>query len=68
VKFGATALGPAEKAFRRDDDDTAMLTFVDGVLGRERFERLPEARRQQARENVSALKASPRGRLPADYR
>ncbi|GAC1435117.1 MAG: hypothetical protein NVSMB51_03850 [Solirubrobacteraceae bacterium] len=58
VKFGATTIGPAEKAFRGDDDDAALRAFVGGVLGAERFERLPDVRREQMRENLSALKAS----------
>ena len=58
VKMGVTALGPSERAFRRGDDDAAMLAFLRGVLGREHLKRLSETRRQQARENLSELKAT----------
>jgi pimeloyl-ACP methyl ester carboxylesterase len=58
VGFGARVISPAEKAFRRGDDEAGKLAFVRGVLGQERWEALPEARRQQADENLSTLKAS----------
>jgi pimeloyl-ACP methyl ester carboxylesterase len=57
IGFGAKVMGPVQKAFRRDDDEKAMLTFVGGVLGGELYERLPDARKQQMRENLGALKA-----------
>lgn len=56
--FGARVISPAEKAFRRGDDEAGKLAFVKGVVGEERWRELPEARRQQANENLSALKAS----------
>ena len=57
IKFGAGAIGPATKAFERGEDDKALLSFVHGVLGEEAYEQLPEARRSQMRENLSALRA-----------
>ncbi|MEX2194552.1 MAG: alpha/beta hydrolase [Thermoleophilaceae bacterium] len=57
VRFGAGTIAPAEKAFNRDDDEEAMQTFARGVLGREIYEQLPEARKQRMRENVGSLKA-----------
>ncbi|MGH0035318.1 MAG: alpha/beta fold hydrolase [Myxococcota bacterium] len=57
VKFGARTIGPAQKAFQRGEDDHAMRIFGQGVLGREPFERLPEARKQQMRENLGAARA-----------
>ncbi len=57
LKFGAGTIAPATKAFERGEDDKALRTFSHGVLGKERFERLPEARKQQARDNLSALRA-----------
>jgi len=55
--FGAGTFAPAQRAFRRGDDDQALQTFAHGVLGKETYERLPEERKQQARENLGALRA-----------
>ncbi len=57
VKFGAQTVGPAEKAFRRGDDETAVSTFGRGVLGEKSFRRLPDDRKQQMRENVATARA-----------
>ncbi len=57
LKFGASTIMPAEKAFQRGEDDKAMLTFGYGVLGRESIVRLPEARKDQMRRNLSSLRA-----------
>ncbi len=50
-------MGPAQKAFRRGEDDKAMRIFSESVLGKESFERLPEARKVLMRDNLSALRA-----------
>ena len=55
--FTARTYLPAAAAFRRGDDAAAMERFAHGVLGRDTYERLPEARRQQARENMRTLRA-----------
>ena len=55
--FTARTYLPASAAFRRGDDEAAMERFAHGVLGRGTFERLPDARRQQARENMRTLRA-----------
>jgi pimeloyl-ACP methyl ester carboxylesterase len=57
LKFGAGTIGPAQKAFERGQDDEAMRIFGQGVLGEEPFERLPEARKEQMRENLGAARA-----------
>jgi pimeloyl-ACP methyl ester carboxylesterase len=57
LKFGAGTVAPVQKAFRRGEDDKAMRIFSEGVLGRESFERLPEGRKVQMRDNLSALRA-----------
>ena len=57
IGFGAKVISPAQKRFRRDEDEQAMLAFVDGVLGGGVYEQLPDARKQQVRENLGALKA-----------
>ncbi len=56
LKFGAT-MARVQKAFQRGEDDNAMRTFIHLALGREPYERLPEARREQMRDNVSELRA-----------
>jgi pimeloyl-ACP methyl ester carboxylesterase len=48
---------PAMKAFRRGDDEQALQTFGYGIVGKEHYERLPEQRKQQLRENVNTLRA-----------
>jgi pimeloyl-ACP methyl ester carboxylesterase len=55
--FTATTWLPTQRAFRRGDDQAAIQTFANGVHGEEAYERLPEARKEQARENVRALRA-----------
>ena len=57
LRWGGRSVAPLQKAFRRGDDERALKTFVHSVLGREAYERLPEARKQQMRDNLSALKA-----------
>jgi pimeloyl-ACP methyl ester carboxylesterase len=48
---------PAQKAFRRGDDEAAMQKFGYGLLGKDTYERLPPERKQQAFENVRGLRA-----------
>jgi pimeloyl-ACP methyl ester carboxylesterase len=57
LSFGARAYAPAQKAFRRGDDEGAMQRMAHGLLGRDAYERLPEERKQQARENLNTLRA-----------
>ena len=57
LHFGARTIAPAQRAFRRGDDDAALETFAHGVLGKDTYERLPDERRQQARENLNTLRA-----------
>lgn len=57
LSFGAKTHWPAQKAFRRGDDAAAMLRMAYGMLGRDAYERLPDERKQQARENVNTLRA-----------
>lgn len=49
--LGGSALGPAEKAFRRGDDEQAIAHFGRGVLGSQYFESLSEERYQQVWDN-----------------
>jgi len=57
LRFGATVIGPAEKAFRRDDDEKALEIFGKGVLGPERFAGLSKERYDQVWQNRKTDKA-----------
>lgn len=57
LSFAVKTALPAEKAFRRGDDEAAMQAYAIGLLGRDTWERLPPERKQQARENLSTLRA-----------
>jgi pimeloyl-ACP methyl ester carboxylesterase len=56
LSFGAKTHRPAQNAFRRGDDEAAMQTMAHGMLGRDAYERLPQERKQQARENLNTLR------------
>jgi pimeloyl-ACP methyl ester carboxylesterase len=51
-----TAL-PAISAFRHGEDERGMQRFFLGYLGKEDYERIPEQRMQQLRENANTLRA-----------
>jgi pimeloyl-ACP methyl ester carboxylesterase len=57
LSFGVKTALPAEKAFRRGDDEAAMQAYAHGLLGQDTWERLPRERKHQARENLNALRA-----------
>jgi pimeloyl-ACP methyl ester carboxylesterase len=57
LSFGVKTALPAEKAFRRGDDEAAMQAYALGLLGKDTWERLPQERKQQAFENVLSLRA-----------
>jgi len=57
LKFGAGTIAPAQRAFRRGDDEQAMRRFASGVLGSESYERLSDERTQQMRDNRNAFRA-----------
>ena len=57
LSFGAKTHWPAQKALRRGEDEAALLRMAYGMLGRDAYKRLPEARKQQARENINTLRA-----------
>jgi pimeloyl-ACP methyl ester carboxylesterase len=57
LSFAVRTWSPTQKAFRRGDDEAAMDTFACGLLGKETYERLPPERKQQAFENVRAVRA-----------
>jgi len=51
AKLGAKALGPAEKAFKRGDDKSAIEHFGRGVLGDQAYDSLSPERYQQVWDN-----------------
>lgn len=57
VGFGARGLGPAQAAFRRGDLDAGLERFVRAVLGRYGVEKMTDARRAQARDNLDHFAA-----------
>jgi pimeloyl-ACP methyl ester carboxylesterase len=57
LSFGAMTHAPAQKAFRRGDDEAAMQKMAHGLHGKDSYERLPEERKRQARENLNTLRA-----------
>jgi pimeloyl-ACP methyl ester carboxylesterase len=57
VKFGITAIAPAQQAYRRGDDEAGVRAFAAGVLGREAFANLAPSRWQQLRDNAGVIRA-----------
>jgi len=57
LSFAAKTAVPAEKAFRRGDDEAAMQAYALGLLGKDTWERLPPERKLQARENLNTLRS-----------
>ncbi len=57
LSFAVKTALPAEKAFRRGDDEAALQAYALGLLGKDTWERIPQERRQHARENLSTLRA-----------
>jgi len=57
IKFGITAIGPAQQAFRRCDDEAALQAFSAGVLGRDAFANMSPERQQQLRDNEKVIRA-----------
>jgi pimeloyl-ACP methyl ester carboxylesterase len=54
MRFAMKVIQPTEKAYRLGDVEEGTKTFVKGVLGADAYDALPEARRDQMRENQSA--------------
>ncbi len=57
IKFGMAGAAPAQRAFRRGEVETGLRIFGNAVFGRDGFERLQEAWKSQARDNLSNVKA-----------
>ena len=57
IRFGATGIDPATKAFRRGDAQAGVRIFGDAVFGKGGYERLPAAIKAQVQDNLSNVKA-----------
>ena len=66
VRLVATGLGPATKAARRDDPETAIQRSGRAILGDRYFERLSPARYEQARANYIRAELTGSGFSPID--
>jgi pimeloyl-ACP methyl ester carboxylesterase len=58
IKFGASAIGPATKAFQQGNDAAAVDIFARGVLGAAAFANVSPARKQQMVDNTPAHRAT----------
>jgi pimeloyl-ACP methyl ester carboxylesterase len=68
IRFGATGIEPATKAFRRGDAQAGVRIFGDAVFGKGGYERLPGALKAQVQDNLASVKAELLGSgfLPLD--
>jgi pimeloyl-ACP methyl ester carboxylesterase len=66
IKFGARGVGPAKEAIERGDTEEAFRLFRNATLGSEVFDRLPEARKEQARDNFIEAELLGSGFAPLD--
>ncbi len=64
IKFGATGVGPAMKAFDRGDDEDGLRIFMTAVAGKERVASIPEETFQSFVANVGPFKAQLRAGFP----
>lgn len=64
IKLGAKGLGPAKTAARQENMNEAMRLFGTAVLGRESYQRLSEARREQMQANLIKAEFLGSGFLP----
>lgn len=58
LKFGATAIGPAVKAFQQGKDNAALDIFARGVLGDAAFAKIAPARKQHMMDNLKPHRAA----------
>lgn len=57
IKFGAAGVAPARKAFKRGDMESGVRKFGEAVFGPGGYDRLPDDRKGQVRDNLSNVKA-----------
>lgn len=53
LNFGINVIKPTEKAYKQGDYEGGTRAFVRGILGADAYNVLPEARKEQMRENES---------------
>jgi pimeloyl-ACP methyl ester carboxylesterase len=53
LNFGIKVLQPTEKAYRQGDYEGGTRAFLRGILGADAYNVLPDARKEQMRENES---------------
>jgi pimeloyl-ACP methyl ester carboxylesterase len=58
LQFGASAIGPATKAFQEGNDGAAIDYFARGVLGESAYAKVSSERKQQMMDNVKAHRAT----------
>ncbi len=56
-EFVTTAFGPARAAFAQGDVDGGLRAFIDGVIGKGAFDRLPPPVQQMMRDNAPEMYA-----------
>jgi pimeloyl-ACP methyl ester carboxylesterase len=66
LKFVASGVLPAARAFQRGDREAALQHFGPATLGREAFEGLSDERLQQARDNLIAMELLGSGFAPIE--
>jgi pimeloyl-ACP methyl ester carboxylesterase len=66
LKFGLQGMVPATRAIERGDREAALEAFGRASLGREAFDGLSPARRQQARDNLIDAELLGSGFAPLD--
>jgi len=52
IKFGATGITPATKAFQGGDPEKGAEIFGNAIFGKSGYSRLPESRKAQVRDNL----------------
>jgi len=57
IQFGASAMAPLGRLYRKGEKDRALEVFARGALGKTFYDRVSDARRAQARENIDPLGA-----------
>ena len=58
MQFALGTMLPSTRAFKRGDDEKALVVFLRGVLGEQTLSQLPEETLQVLRDNVSTLRGA----------
>jgi len=57
IKFGASGVASASRAFKRGDMESGIRTFGEAVFGQGGYDRLSDDRKEQVYDNLSNVKA-----------